>query len=82
MLSHGRKVLSAQRDLQMADLVTFIVVFHNLISAFTKFSNVFIYVYVVVGLAYMEEAEKYTSKFYNGLTFRSLTTCIYVVPQR
>jgi len=66
MLPDGRKVLSAQRDLQMGNLVTFIVVFHNLISAFTKCSNIFIYVNVV-GLAYMEKAEKCISKFYNGL---------------
>jgi hypothetical protein len=67
MLPFGRKVLSAQRDLQMANLVTFIIMFHNLILAFTKCSNIFIYVRVVVGLAYMEEAEKYISKFYDGL---------------
>jgi len=40
----------------MANLVTFIVVFHNLISAFTKCSNIFIYVNIVAGLAYVEEA--------------------------
>jgi len=40
----------------MSNLVTFIVVFHNLISAFTKCSNILIYLNVVVGLAYMEEA--------------------------
>ena len=53
---YGREVLSAQRDLEMANLVTFIVVFHNLIPAFTKSSDIFIYVSVVVGLAYLEEA--------------------------
>jgi hypothetical protein len=40
----------------MAHLVTFVVVFHNLISAYTKCSNIFMYVRVdVVGLAYMKE---------------------------
>ena len=56
MLPYGRKVLSAQRDLQVANLVNFTVVFHNLISAFTECSSIFIYVNVVVGLANMEEA--------------------------
>jgi hypothetical protein len=67
MLTYGRKVLSVQRDLQIANLVTFIVVFHTLISAFTKFSNIFMYVNVVVGLANVEEAKQHISKFYNGL---------------
>ena len=79
MLSCGRKVLSAQRDLQMVNLVTFSVVFHNLISAFAKFSNIFIYVNVVVGLAYMEEARKYISKFYNGLNKRESVIFVNIV---
>jgi hypothetical protein len=56
----------------MANLVTFVVVFHNLISAFTNCSNIFMYVNVVLGLAYTEEAEKYISKFYNGLNKKVL----------
>lgn len=42
----------------MANLVTFIVVFHNLIPVFTESSDIFIYVSVVVGLAYVEEGLK------------------------
>jgi adenine C2-methylase RlmN of 23S rRNA A2503 and tRNA A37 len=63
----------------MANLVTFIVMFHNLISTITKRSNIFIYVNIVVGLAYMEEAEKYISKFYNILNKKDCVIFVSIV---
>jgi hypothetical protein len=37
------------------------------------------YVNVVVGLAYMEEAEKYISKFYNGLNKKECVIFVNIV---